>query len=70
MTAEKIFEILKDQAWHTINELTEHTGIETDKLIEYAQFLAKNSVAKYDKQNQKIKITPEWNHHIPFKNEL
>lgn len=68
--AEKIFDFLKDQAWHTINEIAEHTRIKTDKLVEYAQFLAQKGIAKYDEQNQRIKIKPEWSRHIPEKTKL
>ncbi len=68
MSAEKIFSFLKDQSWHTIEEMTKKTGLEAHKLIEYSKFLAQKGIVKYEEQTQKIKIEPEWANTLPEEN--
>lgn len=70
MYIEKIFALIKDEDWHSVPELAEQTEIEANKLIEYLQFLAGKGIVKYEDQNQKIKIEPEWSHLLPDENEL
>lgn len=70
MNAEKIFAVLKDEAWHTVAELAEQTEIEANKLIEYSQFLAGKGIVIYEDKNQRIKIEPEWSHLLPDETEL
>jgi len=67
---ERFFAILKDEAWHSVAELSEQTGIEADRLVEYSQFLAGKGVVTYEDKNQRIKIKPEWNHLLPDETEL
>ena len=70
MNAEKIFTLLKDEAWHSLAELSEMTEIEANKLVEYSQFLAGKGIVKYEDQNQRIKIEPEWSRLFPDETEL
>lgn len=70
MSAEKIFTLLKDEAWHSVAELSEQAEIETDKLIEYSQFLAGKGIVKYDDQKQRVKVEPEWSRMLPDETEL
>ena len=65
MSAEKIFSLLRDEAWHSITDLSRKTRIEADKLIEYSRFLAQQGIVKYEDQNQRVKIEPEWNRTLP-----
>jgi hypothetical protein len=67
---ERFFAILKDDAWHSIAELSEQTETEANKLVEYAQFLAGKGVVIYEDKTQRIKIEPEWNHIIPQETEM
>jgi len=70
LSAEKIFSLLKDEAWHSIAELSKKTKIEADKLVEYSKFLAMQGIVKYEDQNQRVKIEPEWNRTLPDENAL
>lgn len=70
MSIEKLFTLLKDGAWHGITELADQTGTETNKLIEYSQFLAGQGIAKYEDKTQRIKIEPEWSRLLPDLSQL
>ena len=70
MGIERFFAILKDDAWHSVGELSEQTGTEADKLVEYSQFLDGKGIVKYDGQNQRVKVEPEWSHLLPDETEL
>jgi hypothetical protein len=70
LSAEKIFAVLKDGAWHSVAELAEQTETEANKLTEYFQFLAGKGMVKYEDQNQRIKIEPEWTHLLPDETDL
>ena len=70
MDVERFFAILKDDAWHSVADLSEQTEIEADKLVEYSQFLAGKGIVKYDDQNQRVKVEPEWSRLLPDETEL
>jgi len=70
LAAEKIFSLLKDEAWHSVAELSEQTEIEANKIIEYSQFLAGKAIVQYDDQNQRVKVEPEWSRVFPDEAEL
>jgi len=70
LEVERFFAILKDEAWHSVAELSEQTETEADKLVEYSQFLAGKGIAKYDDQNQRVKVEPEWSRLLPDETEL
>jgi hypothetical protein len=70
LSAEKIFSVLKDEAWHSVAELSEKTEIEANKLVEYSQFLAGKGIVLYDDKNQRVKIVPEWSRLLPPETEL
>ena len=53
LSAEKFFAYLKDEAWHSIAEMSEKTQIEADKLVEYSKFLASKGIVKYEDRDQK-----------------
>ena len=70
MASEKLFETIKDGAWHNLTELAEQLGIPIDKLVEYARFLHKKGIAKYEETTQKIQIEPEWKTLLPNETKL
>jgi len=70
LDVEKFFAFLKDETWHSVAELSEQTETVADKLVEYSQFLAGKGIVKYDDQNQRVKIEPEWSHMFPDETEL
>jgi len=65
LSSEKLFNTIKDGAWHNLNELAEQVGAPIDKLIEFARFLHKKGVAEYDETTQKIRISPQWKTLLP-----
>jgi len=70
LEVERFFAILKDDAWHSVAELSEQTEIEANKLVEYSQFLAGKGIVEYDDQNQRVKVEPEWSRLLPDETEL
>lgn len=70
MIAEKIFTLLKDEAWHTVPELSEQTEMEANKIVEYSQYLAGKGIVKYEDQKQRVKIEPGWSNLILDETEL
>lgn len=70
MSSEKIFAVLKDGAWHDVAELADQTEIQTEKLIEFSQFLTEQGIAKYEDKTHRIKIKPEWKPLLPIESEL
>ena len=65
MSSEKLFETIKDGAWHNLNELAEQVGAPIDKLVEYARFLHKKGIAEYEETTQQIRIVPQWKTLLP-----
>jgi hypothetical protein len=70
LDVERFFAFLKDEAWHSVAELSEQTETEEDKLVEYSQFLAGKGIVKYDDQKQRVKVEPEWSRLLPDETEL
>ena len=70
LASEKLFDTIKDGAWHNLNELADQLGIPTDKLVEYARFLHKKGIAKYEENTQRIRIEPEWKTLLPDETKL
>jgi hypothetical protein len=70
LSAEKIFTLLKDEAWHSVAELSEKTEVEANKLVKYSQFLARKGIVQYDDQNLRVKVEREWRRLLPDETEL
>jgi DNA-binding IclR family transcriptional regulator len=66
LSAEKIFDALKDGEWHDLNELTDQTQIQTNKLIEFSKFLHEQGIITYEDKTHRIKINPEWKSLLPI----
>ncbi len=65
MRSEKLFTIIKDGAWHNLNELSERLGIPAAKLIKCARDLRDKGIVKYQDNPKAIKIEPKWAGFIP-----
>jgi len=65
LSSEKLFETIKDGAWHNLNELSEQVRAPIDKLVEFARFLSKKGVAEYEETAQKIRIASQWQTLLP-----
>jgi hypothetical protein len=70
LNIEEFFTILKDEAWHSIDELADQIEIQTNKLIEFSQFLSEQGIIKYEDKTHRIKIEPEWKSLLPTESEL
>jgi hypothetical protein len=70
LNIEKFFAILKHGAWHDVYELADQMEIQTDKLIEFSQFLSEQGIIKYEDKTHRIKIEPEWKRLLPIESEL
>lgn len=70
LNSEKLFDTIKDGAWHNLNEIADQIAVPIDKLVEYARFLSKKGIAKYEENTQRIRIEPEWKILLPDETEL
>jgi hypothetical protein len=70
LACEKIFVVLKDGEWHDVAELADQTEIQTDKLIEFSQFLHEQGIVTYEDKTHRIKMEPEWRRLLPIEAEL
>jgi predicted transcriptional regulator len=65
LTSEKLFDTLKDGAWHNLNELARQIGAPVDKLVVYARSLSEQGIVKFEEATQRMRIEPEWKILIP-----
>ena len=65
MSSEKLFDTIKDGAWHSLNELADQIGAPIDRLVTYARSLSEQSIVKYEERTQRIRIEPDWKILIP-----
>jgi hypothetical protein len=70
LNSEKIFDVLKDGAWHDVAEIADEIEIKTDKLVELSQFLSEQGIIKYEDKTHRIKIEPEWKRLLPIESEI
>jgi len=68
LSAEKIFNCLRDKEWHSVAEMSEKTKLEAEKLVEFFKFLAQNGIVQYEDEKHRVKIEPEWSHILPGEN--
>jgi hypothetical protein len=65
LSSEKLFDTIKDGAWHNLNELADQIGTPIDKLVAYARSLSEKGIIKYEESTQRIRIEPEWKMLLP-----
>jgi hypothetical protein len=53
-----------------VAELADQTEIQTEKLIEFSQFLSEQGIIMYEDKTHRIKIEPEWRRLLPIETEL
>jgi len=69
LSVEGFFTIIKDGAWHSIDELSDKLGIQTSKLIELVKLLSEHGLLKYEDKAQRIRIEPVWKLLLPEQDE-
>jgi len=65
VSIDKFFTIIKNGAWHNIDQLADQLGLRTSKLTEFSKFLSEHGLLKYDDKTHKIKIEPIWKLLLP-----
>jgi len=70
LSIDKFFTVIKNGAWHSIDELSEQLGIQTSKLAEFSKFLSERGLLKHDEKTNRIKIEPIWKLLLPEEGEL
>jgi len=65
LSLEKFFTVIKDGAWHSINELGDQLGIQTSKLIELSKLLSEKGLITYEENAHRIRIEPAWQLLLP-----
>ncbi len=66
MGIEKFFTVIKDGAWHSIDELSTQLDLPSSKLMEFSDFLSSQGLLKYENETRKIKIDPNWKLLLPI----
>jgi hypothetical protein len=66
---EKLFAIIRDGKWHQIDELSDKTKLEKDKLTRFFQFLSTQNIVAYQEITNSIKVKPEWQNLLPTETE-
>jgi len=69
LTTEQLFTIITDGRWHQIDELSNQTKIEKDKLAQFFQFLAAQGIITYGEKTDTLKVKPEWQNLLPTETE-
>jgi hypothetical protein len=69
LSIDKFFTIIKDGAWHSIDELSDQLGIQTSKLVELSNLLSKHGLLKYEEKTNRIKIESIWKLILPEEEE-
>jgi len=65
LSSEKLFNTIKDGAWHNLNELADQIGAPIERLVAYARSLSEQHIVKYEEKTQKIRIEPDWKILLP-----
>jgi len=52
----RMFAILEDGAWHSLNEIAEELGVPIEKLAHYCENISKHQVIEYDVCSGKVRI--------------
>jgi len=60
LTSEEFFEIIRDGAWHNLNDLAVLLKLPIEKLLIFSDSLSKQGIISYQKKTPKIKIRSEW----------
>lgn len=65
MSLDRFFTILKNGAWHSVDELSEELGLTTRKLTELSRFLSDRGLITYEDKTERIRIKPVWKLLLP-----
>jgi predicted transcriptional regulator len=54
------FQLLKDESWHSISELSEALNVSQNRLSEMAKLLMEHNLIEYKRETEQVKINPKW----------
>ena len=60
MSVDTLFTAIKNGTWHSIDGLSNQLAIPIEKLKELSRFLSDSGVIKYEENNSRIKMQPDW----------
>jgi len=60
LSIDEFFTVIKDGAWHSIDEVSDQVGLQTSKLTKLSKLLSEHGLIKYEEKNHRIKIEPSW----------
>jgi DNA-binding IclR family transcriptional regulator len=61
LPTETILQLLENGKWHSLNEITEKTQLNSFKVENITKFLAKYNFIKLDEAEKKVKLDPPTN---------
>ena len=65
LSIDKFFTVIKNGAWHSIDELSDMLGISTIKADKLSKFLSNRGLIKYEAENRRIRIQSLWKLLLP-----
>lgn len=54
------FDLIKDDSWHNISELSKTLKVPPDRLGEMLKLLTEHNLIEYKQDIEKVKINPKW----------
>jgi hypothetical protein len=54
------FHLIKDNSWHSVNELSKALNVPPDRLIEMSKLLSEHNLIEYRQNKGQVKINPKW----------
>jgi hypothetical protein len=70
LSLDRFFSVIRNGAWHSIDELSQQLGIPEEKLSEFSKVLAEHGLLKQDEKTDKIRIDPVWKLLLPEEDKL
>lgn len=54
------FKLIKDNSWHSINELSKTLNVQPNRLSEMSKLLSEHNLIEYRQDTEEVKINPKW----------
>jgi DNA-binding transcriptional regulator YhcF (GntR family) len=54
------FDLIKDNLWHSVSELSKALGVPPDRLSEASKLLSEHNVIEYRQDKGEVKMNPKW----------
>jgi hypothetical protein len=70
LSLDRFFTVIRDGAWHNVNELSEQLGIPVEKMSEFSKVLAEHGLLKQDEKTNRVRMEPVWKLLLPEEDTL